>query len=143
MASPRMRAAAMAMDRFSFSLLCPVKSARRRGRRPASNCKSSAWGLPEIGSRSGILVCYPPSCLPRHLTDFEQLQHQIALGIHAEGRCESPVPQHLIVRVGMPRQHGLAERVVVTLDQNQHLGLQQSQVLAESPLWGKTAEDLR
>ena len=46
----------MAMERFSFSFGCPVKSARRRGRRPASNCTSSAWRSPEISSRSGIVL---------------------------------------------------------------------------------------
>ena len=56
MASPRMRAASMAMARFSLSLLCPVKSARRRGRSPASNCRSSAWRSPETSFRSGM--CY-------------------------------------------------------------------------------------
>src|SRR5580658_4428960 len=56
MASPRLRAASMAIERFSLSLLCPVKSASRRGRSPASNCKSSAWRSPEISFRSGM--CY-------------------------------------------------------------------------------------
>src|ERR1017187_2328724 len=46
----------MAISRFSFSLLCPVKSASRRGRSPTSNCKSSAWRFPETSSRSGM--CY-------------------------------------------------------------------------------------
>src|ERR1035438_8428491 len=46
----------MAMAGFSFSLLCPVKSASRRGRAPTSNCRSSAWRFPETSSRSGM--CY-------------------------------------------------------------------------------------
>src|ERR1019366_1284631 len=46
----------MAISRFSFSFLCPVKSASRRGRRPTSNCRSSAWRFPETSSRSGM--CY-------------------------------------------------------------------------------------
>ena len=43
----RRRAASMAMARFSLRLLCPVKSARRRGRSPASNCASSSSGAAE------------------------------------------------------------------------------------------------
>ena len=35
----------MAIERFSLSLLCPVKSASRRGRSPASNCASSACAI--------------------------------------------------------------------------------------------------
>ncbi len=46
----------MAIARFSFSLVCPVNSARRRGRSPASNCSSSACASPEISCRSGM--CY-------------------------------------------------------------------------------------
>src|SRR6516165_4308684 len=60
MASPRKRAAWMAMSRFSLSLLCPVKSASRRGRRLASNCASSAWRAPEISCRSGMTYQLTP-----------------------------------------------------------------------------------
>src|SRR5580692_5049543 len=54
MASPRSLAASMAMDRFSFNFFWPAKSARLRGRSPASNCASSGWRAPETSSRSGI-----------------------------------------------------------------------------------------
>src|ERR1017187_5308810 len=59
MASPRWRAAWMAISRFSLSLLCPVNSASRRGRSPASNCRSSAWRSPETSFRSGTVTSLP------------------------------------------------------------------------------------
>src|SRR4026209_2836873 len=48
MASPRALAAWMAMARFSLRLVCPMNSARARGRREASNCFSSSWDSPEV-----------------------------------------------------------------------------------------------
>src|ERR1039458_6749143 len=59
MASPRWRAAWMAISRFSLSLLCPVNSDSRRGRSPASNCRSSAWRSPETSFRSGTVTSLP------------------------------------------------------------------------------------
>ena len=51
-----LRAASMAMARFSFSLVWPVKSARRRGRSPASNCASSASDAAETIRLSAMYV---------------------------------------------------------------------------------------
>src|SRR5579862_6398628 len=53
-ASPRSFAASMPIARFSFSLVCPVKSFRRRGRRPASNWASPSWADAETMRGSAI-----------------------------------------------------------------------------------------
>src|SRR5580700_11953377 len=51
MASPRRLAASMAMERFSLRLDWPVKSAKRVGRRAASN-----WRSPSSGAGDAIPV---------------------------------------------------------------------------------------
>ncbi len=43
------------------------------------------------------------------------------------------VPADLIVTVGISRQHGLAESVVVCLEENHHLGLEPLQILRVQP----------
>src|SRR5271170_1841985 len=47
----------MAICKFSFSRVCPVKSASRRGRKPASNCASSSF--PDAAT-SLLLLVLPP-----------------------------------------------------------------------------------
>ena len=47
-----LRAASMAMARFSLSLVWPAKSASRRGRSAASNCRSSS--LSDAGNDAAV-----------------------------------------------------------------------------------------
>ena len=72
MASPRLLAASMAMERFSLRLDWPVKSANRVGRRAASN-----WRSPSSGEGDAI---------PSRACEF-RLPHQLQR--LAEQRLES------------------------------------------------------
>src|SRR5258706_12041242 len=47
------------MPRFSLSLVCPVKSLRRRGRRLASNWASPSWAEAEMMRGSAIRFSLP------------------------------------------------------------------------------------
>ncbi|MCG3774503.1 MAG: hypothetical protein JW395_1326 [Nitrospira sp.] len=46
-ASPRCRAASIAIARFSFTFACPAKSASRCGRSVTSNCRSPSSNAPD------------------------------------------------------------------------------------------------
>src|SRR5437763_2990854 len=59
MASPRCRAASMPISRFSFSLVWPVKSFSRRGRRVASNWASPSWADADKTRGSAIRFSLP------------------------------------------------------------------------------------
>src|SRR5579859_347616 len=98
MASPRRRAASMAIARFSLRLRWPVKSARRRGRSPASNCASSSSGAAETIRWSAMCSQLTMTAPPRGRRRTEKptarlrLRPDIDPGVHV-GRA-AKVPDH-------------------------------------------------
>src|SRR5260221_13187181 len=51
------------------------------------------------------------------------LEDQIALLINMESGLKLRTPNDLVIAVGIPGEHRLAERVVISLDENQYFGL--------------------
>src|SRR6266550_2914134 len=72
--------------------------------------------------------------ISRHRVDGGELAHliyleyQIALLIDMEGGRELRAPNDLVITIGIPGEHRLAERVVISLDENQYFGLSLFQV---------------
>ncbi len=83
MASPRWRAASMAMERFSLSLAWPVKSCRRRGRRLASNCASSGLG----GGRNQLPVGHGKPSLSNVLEGAAEERFEVFGARRRHGLC--------------------------------------------------------
>src|SRR2546421_8465316 len=108
MASPRRRAASMPIARFSLSLVCPVKSFSRRGRRLASNWASPSWGDAETtrGSAIRFSLAYQFERAPEEWLE-RRLSACCGLGLANRGfRGRPRAPQ-----VEQRREHVLIDRI--------------------------------
>src|SRR6266567_5836779 len=76
----------------------------------------------------------PEYTISRHRIDGGELayliylEYHVALLIDMEGGCELRAPNDLVITIGIPGEHRLAERVVISLDQNQYFGLPPFQI---------------
>src|SRR5712692_611069 len=75
------------------------------------------------------------------LAYFIYLEYQIALLIDMEGGCELRAPNDLVKTVGIPGEHRLAERVVISLDENQYFGLPLFQIRRRFAIQGTIRAD--
>src|SRR2546427_429601 len=95
--------------------------------------RPTAWPA-DTRSKSTIDSSRCSGVARRELTHPVYFEHQIALVVHVERGSEARAPLDLVVAVGISGVHRLAERVVISLHQNEHLGLQLFQVRGRLPI---------
>src|SRR5258708_16617099 len=89
----------------------------------------------------------PEYTISRHRVDggefayLVNVEYQVALLVDMESGRELRAPNDLVIAVGIPGEHGLAKRVVISLDQNQDFGLPFFQIRRRFALKGTLRAD--